>query len=353
MRLDLSTGTSIPRVTSAAGSAAAPAGHAPATVRAAGAIVPFHGINLEASRLYCEHLTRTQARNFYYGLKLLPEPKRSAMFALYAWMRLVDDIADEDDGRTIDQRSADLEAWGEQTRAVLGGQPVRRIRPQGHEIWPAFAAMVRQYNLPLRVFEDVIAGQLQDLQPIAFESFDELYLYCYRVAGTVGLASIYVWGFDGQEDTEMLAVERGVAFQLTNILRDLREDAARGRIYLPRQELAAQDMSEEELRSALDRGRGCRKFHDLMRQQIARADGYYHKSRELEGRIAVDSRATLSAMTAIYSGLLRKVAREPERVLRERVSLSIFHKLLIGWRASRTDGGAAGFSTPVQVGSGG
>jgi phytoene synthase len=287
--------------------------------------------SLAESRAYCEYLTRTQARNFYYGLKLLPEPKRSAMFALYAYMRLVDDIADEEDGRTVRQRMDDLDAWRDQTRSVLDGRGLDG--DDIHIVWPAFADMAQRHGIPARIFDDVIAGQRQDLQPEPFGTFEQLYEYCYRVAGTVGLASIYVWGFEGGLDTELLAIERGVAFQLTNILRDLREDAARGRNYLPQEELAARNLTDADLRD----GRGGENFLEMMRLQIARAESYYDKSAELERCIDRDSRPTLIAMTDIYRSLLRKLAVEPERVLHERVSLSIFTKLLIGWRAVRTN----------------
>ena len=285
------------------------------------------GGSLARSLAYCEQLTRAKARNFYYGLKLLPEEKRLAMFALYAYMRLVDDIADEEDGRTPADRIADLEAWRLQTHAVLEG----RAPEDGQEPWPAFAHIVHSHNLPHSIFDEVIAGQKQDLDFRPFETFEELFPYCYRVAGVVGLASIYIWGFEGGRETELLAVQRGVAFQLTNILRDLREDAFKGRIYLPRQELAAMNLSEADLR----RGNAGKNFLELMRFQIARAEAFYEKSAGLERCISPDSRPTLVAMTEIYRGLLKKVACEPERVLRERVSLSLFSKLRIGWRATR------------------
>ncbi|HET6250855.1 MAG TPA: phytoene/squalene synthase family protein [Tepidisphaeraceae bacterium] len=282
---------------------------------------------LARSHYYCEQLTRAQARNFYYGLKLLPEPKRSAMFALYAWMRLVDDIADDEDGRSIAQRLDDLESWRLQTHAVLDGQ----LPDTTHELWPAFANMVWRHSLSPRIFDEVIAGQRQDLQPTPFESFEPLNEYCYRVAGVVGLASIFVWGFDGGTETEQLAIERGVAFQLTNILRDLREDAGRGRMYLPQDELASAGIDLEEIRSE----QGGEKFRQMMRFQIERAEAYYEKSSSLEKYISRECRPTLIAMTDIYRGLLAKIADEPERVLHERVSLSLFSKLRIGWRASR------------------
>jgi phytoene synthase len=155
--------------------------------------------------------------------------------------------------------------------------------------------------------------------------------YCYRVAGVVGLASIHIWGFEGGPETEALAVDRGIAFQLTNILRDLREDAANDRVYLPTSELERFGVSGEDLRSA----RGGQGFLDLMRFQIERAETYYAKSAALDDRVAADSRPTLITMTEIYRRLLRKVAQQPERVLHERVSLSFLSKLRIGWRAAR------------------
>lgn len=311
----------------AAGAPHAGAAHAPSPAQ------------LAASSAYCEQLTRRAARNFYYGLKLLPEPKRSAMFALYAYMRLLDDIADDDNGRPIQQRLEALEAWRAHTHAAIEGvMPAAsdsgdadRVAREGAAMWPAFAAMARSSGLPRYVLDDVIDGQRQDLEGIQFQRFDALYDYCYRVAGTVGLASIYVWGFDGSAEAEKLAIYRGVAFQLTNVLRDLHEDADRGRTYLPLEDLEAMGVSEADLRA----GRGGKDFQRLMRFQIARAESYYDRSTGLEDRIDRDSRSTLIAMTEIYRGLLHKVARAPERVLHERVSLSLLTKLRIGWRASR------------------
>ena len=133
--------------------------------------VPVAGPTLARSRAYCEQLTRAQARNFYYGLKLLPEPKRSAMFALYAYMRLVDDIADAEDDRSTAQRLDELEAWRLQTRAVLDGRSLQGHAFAGHVLWPAFGDMARRYGAPAYIFDDVIAGQRQDLEPAVFENF--------------------------------------------------------------------------------------------------------------------------------------------------------------------------------------
>jgi 15-cis-phytoene synthase len=287
---------------------------------------------LHDSRTHCEQITRRHARNFYYGLKLLPEPKRSQMYALYAYMRLLDDIADADDGRSYERRLADLEAWRGLTHDVLDGR--RRDTEEeagGPTIWPAFADLVRRRGVPRHLFDDAIAGQRQDLSSPAFATFDDLHEYCYRVAGVVGMASLYVWGFEGGEDTLDLAIRRGVAFQLTNILRDLREDADAGRTYLPRADLSAAGVSDEQLRTRA----GGRAFVELVRAQVARAESYYRASADLEERIDRDSRPTLVAMTAIYHSLLKKITKDPERVLRERVSLSLLDKLRIASRATR------------------
>lgn len=284
---------------------------------------------IEASREHCRKITRGAAQNFYYGLKLLAEPKRSAMYALYAYMRLVDDIADADDGRSAAQRVEDLERWREQTKSILNGRPPT---DGGELMWPSFYDTVHRFGVPAKVFDAIIAGQEQDLEgKLAFQTFEELERYCYRVAGVVGLASIYVWGFAGGEATEQLALHRGTAFQLTNILRDLREDAGKGRFYLPRGELAEHGVTEEQIRS----GAGGERFDAFMRFQIERAYAYYERSAELEQRVERDSRPTLVAMTQIYRGLLDKIAADPRRVLRERVSLSLWAKLRIGWKAVR------------------
>jgi phytoene synthase len=286
------------------------------------------GASLAESRAYCAALTKRQARNFYYGLKLLPQRKRGAMFALYAYMRLVDDIADGQNGQTLSQRSEALDAWNEATQSALAGQVPR----DGHLIWPAFADMVHAHNVPHHVFQDVIAGQRQDLQSPVFQTFQDLRGYCYRVAGVVGIASIYIWGFQGGQETESLAIDRGIAFQLTNILRDLREDSDRGRFYIPRDELTSAGVGEDQLRSA----RASNGFEPMMRMQIARAREFYQRSASLESFISADCRPTLAAMTQIYHGILEKMAADPACVLRRRVSLSPMAKFRIAWRASRS-----------------
>jgi phytoene synthase len=191
--------------------------------------------------------------------------------------------------------------------------------------------MVQRYRVPAELFDEMIAGQRQDLEPVRMATFADLHAYCYRVASVVGVASLYVWGFEGGEGSVKMSVERGIAFQLTNVLRDLREDAGRGRCYLPGDELARFGVTAEQIA----RGEATEGFEELMRFQIERARGYYQRSAPLDEKVTADSRATLAAMTAIYRGILEKIAEEPARVLRERVSLGKMKKLMIGWRAMR------------------
>jgi phytoene synthase len=292
--------------------------------------------SLEESRDFCRELTKREARNFYYGLKLLPEPKRSAMYALYGYMRLVDDIADDDANvKSLEQRKGDLDAWDRATRQAMAAAGGGAEVPTGSLVWPAFVELVRDYGIPASIFEDMIAGQRQDLEPTKMANFQALYDYCYRVASVVGVASLYVFGFDrtpaAEKETIGLGVERGIAFQLTNILRDLREDAGRGRCYIPADELARFKMSAGDLA----RGEETEAFKKLMEFQVERARGFYERSAALEGRIQGDAVPTLTAMTAIYRGLLEKIAVDPTRVLRGRVRLSSWAKLRIGWRAMR------------------
>ncbi|MCL2648159.1 MAG: squalene/phytoene synthase family protein [Phycisphaerales bacterium] len=324
--------------------------------------------SLEHSRAYCLHLTKSQAKNFYYGLKLLPEPKRSAMYALYAYMRLVDDIADDDaHTKSLEERKADLDHWQELThQAYSASQPPAEPGANGYSpkkletrnskletlpppssVWPAFIHLIQTYRIPQRIFDDMIAGQRQDLSPAPIRTFADLHQYCYRVASVVGIASLYVWGFDSTgpsaSETLQLAADRGIAFQLTNILRDLHEDAAKpngtgqGRCYLPEEDLAKFQIAPEQIGKGREGGElaGNSNFLALMQFQIARARSYYDSSAPLAARISADSRPTLQAMTDIYRGILEKIAENPAKVLTTRVKLSTPQKLLIAWRALR------------------
>ena len=275
-------------------------------------------ISLETSQQYCHELMRSAARNFYYGMSLLPAAKRQAMFALYTYMRQIDDLADDavDAGLPRAVAEQHLEQWRQLTHAAIQGED------QGHIMLPAVRWALEEFAIPRQLLDDAIDGQLADLHHEHYHNFEELRHYCYCVASTVGIAAVYIWRYqDPQAIT--LADDRGVAFQLTNILRDLREDWARGRVYLPREDL---DRFAVDMPSAMA-GKQNDRFLDLMQFQIARAREYYEQSSPLENLIEPDARPTLRIMTQIYRGILERIAVDPLAVLTGKVSLSGFEKL--------------------------
>src|SRR5579872_4864945 len=194
---------------------------------------------LERSYEYCKHVAKTQARNFYYSFTVLPPEKRAAMCAVYAFMRYSDDISDEAalTAGKHDQMRRWREALDRAFEGDYGDSP----------ILPAFHDTTQRYAIPKRFFYELIDGAEMDLTRTRYETFDDLYGYCYHVASVVGFVCIHIWGFAGGESTYAPAEACGVAFQLTNILRDVKEDAERGRIYLPLEDLRRFDYSEEDL----------------------------------------------------------------------------------------------------------
>ncbi len=281
---------------------------------------------LSESRRYCREVARRRARNFYYGMKLVPEPKRSAMDALYAWMRMADDLADEaGDG---EGKKVAIDGFLSDTKRAISPASGGDEMPEG-EMWPAVREMAIRYELPFEYLEEMIAGQLMDQEKTRYATFEELYDYCYKVASVVGLSCIQIWGYDGGEETRKLAEWRGIAFQLTNILRDVIEDANRDRVYLPADQFDAVAVNPVmfKMGDGTDALRGVKKVIEL-------AEDYYGKSEVLDRRVHRDGRACLWAMTAIYRGLLDKISGNPAVVLSgERVRLSRMRK---GWIAFRS-----------------
>jgi phytoene synthase len=272
---------------------------------------------LRNSYAYSERISRTRARNFYYAFLLLPKAKREAMCAVYAFMRYCDDLSDDlNDGSgkaaaAIDQWEADLR------RALAGAHPP-------HEVWPAFLDTVARYRIPHEYFFDMIRGVRSDLEPRRIVRFEELYEYCYRVASVVGLTVIHILGFQGGRALE-LAEKCGIAFQLTNILRDVREDAQNDRVYLPEEDLNRFGVTEEHLR----KGGPSDAFRALMQFEAARAWAYYRESFPLVALTARSGRACLRALIGIYSNLLQAIERANFDVLSQRVRLSAAEKIFI------------------------
>ncbi|MDA1025160.1 MAG: phytoene/squalene synthase family protein [Planctomycetota bacterium] len=273
----------------------------------------------------CGRIVRHRAKNFWFGLRLTPEPRRSSLYAIYAWMRLVDDLADEP-SVAVDSRRSGLVAFRSRTRAAFGGEV------GGPEtIWRAFTDTVERYELSIEPFEAMIDGQESDLDWTRCPDRATLERFCWQAASTVGLICVRIWGHDGDPEIERMAADRGKALQLTNILRDLREDYERQRVYLPADELEAEGLSIEELLAWREPAR-CRRF---LEAQIEHAAAFYRRSSGLEKHISSECRATSWAMTEIYRGLLDRIARDPRRVVKERVRLGSMRKMSIAWRAKR------------------
>ncbi len=271
------------------------------------------GLTVAESYAYSREVARTRARNFYYAFRLLPPARRDAICAVYAFMRNCDDLSDEP-GAT----RAPLEQWrGELREALAGGDPL------SHPVWPALVDTAQRFQIPHHIFEDMIDGVESDLEPRRFESFDELYRYCYQVASTAGLATIYIFGFDNVQ-APALAERCGVAFQLTNILRDIREDADRGRLYLPEEDLRRFHVSTVEDSPA---------FRELLRFEGGRARRLYEESTPLVGMIERASRPSMRALIDIYSELLHRIEKSGYDVLARRISVPAWLKLWLMWRA--------------------
>jgi len=277
-------------------------------------------MTLEQSYSFCERVARTQAKNFYYSFLLLSRPQRQAMCAIYAFMRYCDDLSDAEG---ISDRPAAIARWEADLESALAGR-----RPP-HPLWPAFSDAVARYQIPHQYFRDMIRGVRSDLEPRHIQTFQELYDYCYHVASVVGLTIIHIFGFKDPAALT-LAEKCGVAFQLTNILRDVREDAENGRVYLPAEDLKRFGAGEKDL-SAQTLSRPLR---ELLRFEADRARDFYRQSEPLIKMVDKHSRASLKALIQIYSRLLERISSSDYEVLATRVRVPTWEKLWILARCS-------------------
>ena len=243
---------------------------------------------------HCEMLTRRASSNFYWGFRLLPHDRRRALCAVYAFCRAADDLADEP-ARDADPRRL-LARWREELERAYGGRPV-------HPVGVALADTVARFAIPREHFDAVIAGVEVDLDRDRYETWEgDLEQYCYRVAGAVGLVCIEIFGYR-DPSARQYAVELGLAFQLTNILRDVADDAQRGRIYLPRADLKRFGCREEDVLV----GHCTEAFRQVMAFECARAGEHYGRARFLLAEDDRQSLAPAEAMRLIYEQLLRRI----------------------------------------------
>jgi 15-cis-phytoene synthase len=259
----------------------------------------------------CADITRTQARNFYYGIRLLPTDKRNALCALYALARRIDDIGDGD--LPVEQQHLALA----RLRKELGA-----LDDSTDPVLAAVADTARRYPVPVSAFEELVDGVELDLGEVRIGDFDELVRYCRLVAGSVGRLCLSVFGSDGHDDTlaPTYADQLGIALQQTNILRDVREDLLNGRVYLPADELASHGV---ELRldesGALDDPQG--RLAGYLRGAAARAEDWYSLGMRLVPHLDRRSAASCLAMAGIYHHLLQRIEADPVAVYARRLSL--------------------------------
>lgn len=280
----------------------------------------------EASFAHCRRVARSRARNFYYSFTLLPRAERDAMCAIYAFMRRSDDITDNA-AEPVQARRQQLVEWrGKLVDALEGGQCEDRVLP-------AFSETVHRYEIPQEYFFELIAGMESDLLEPLYGTFDDLYRYCYQAAAVVGMATIHVFGFESPQALP-LAEKCGVAFQLTNMMRDIREDACLGRVYFPESELRDFGMDRRDLLDG-EVGQSEERFQSFMEFQWSRAANYYEQAFPLVSMIESRNRAALWAMVAIYRGLLGRIRSSGFAVFDQRIGLSAWSKLWIVAKAMR------------------
>ncbi|MFB9589128.1 presqualene diphosphate synthase HpnD [Streptomyces racemochromogenes] len=278
-----------------------------------------------AAYSYCEAVTGTQARNFAYGIRLLPNDKRQAMSALYAFSRRVDDIGDGILAPEV--KLARLE----DTRALLGRIRAAEVDEDDTDpVAVALAHAARRFPIPLGGLDELIDGVLMDVRGEEYETWDDLKAYCRCVAGAIGRLSLGVFGTVGPAGrADEYADTLGLALQLTNILRDVREDAGNGRTYLPAEDLAKFGCSEGFQGGRAPAGSD---FAGLVHHEVRRARALFTEGYRLLPMLDRRSGACVAAMAGIYRRLLDRIEREPEAVLRGRVSLPTHEKAYVAVR---------------------
>jgi phytoene synthase len=290
---------------------------------------------LAAAYAFCREVAKREAKNFYYAFVALPRHKSDAMCAVYAFMRKADDLAD-DESMTLEARRAAMAAWTAEWRDS-------RHTTSDDPVFLAVNDVQERFRISDELFDQLIAGTTMDLQETlpgvvsavaegatfqVYASFEDLYRYCYLVASVVGLVTIRIFGYSDAR-AEELAEKTGIAFQLTNILRDVTEDAERGRIYLPLDDMATTQVDVEQLALAVKSRAASAAVLSLLRLEIGKAQGYYAASDELIPLLDADARPAMRVLVKIYRELLEKIAAGPEQVFAGRVSVPTSRKLAI------------------------
>jgi phytoene synthase len=285
-------------------------------------------VTVAESYLECRTIARREAKNFYYSFRVLPQHKSDAMCAMYAFMRRADDIAD-DETMSVPERRIVMADWVATWRSVQAGGA------SNDAVFLAVRDTQSRFGISDELLDQLVQGTTMDLaaEPVpgevqTYATFDELYHYCYLVASVVGLVCIRIFGYRDVR-AEKLAEETGVAFQLTNILRDVKEDAERGRVYLPLDLLTSFGTSVERIQQLSNGGKLHTSERTLLAELGARAEKYYESADQLLPLIDRDSRAALWVLVTIYHDLLKRIAITEGDVFAQRVSVPTEKKLAI------------------------
>lgn len=285
------------------------------------------GPDLAQAYAVCRSIARREAKNFYYAFIALPPPRRNAICAIYAFMRQADDLTD-DESIPREERRIRLDRWLAAWHAACHS---------GHSSDPVFTAVLdatQRFSIPLGLLDELVAGTAMDLKPATaqapdtYATFADLYQYCYLVASVVGLVCIRIFGYKDPR-AEKLAEETGIAFQLTNILRDVAEDAARNRVYLPLDDLAGHNLTLDGLLHRPPNAPPTTDERGLLAAMAQRAEDFYHSAQKLLPLIDRESRPALWVLVSIYHELLVRIRRANYDVFTRRASVSTTRKLTI------------------------
>ena len=292
---------------------------------------------IERAYKYCETITKLHAKSFYFAAKFLPKPKRKAVYPIYAFCRHVDDEIDEiGEGKESDAIET-IKKWKSYLQDVYQGTANGEQQTANGEeklVFNAWKDLLKTYKIPKNLPLELMQGVLMDTQIKRYETFDELYIYCYRVASTVGLMSSEILGYS-DEIALHYAEAMGIAMQLTNILRDVKEDAAMGRIYLPQEDLRKFGVSAEQILAGVMNAN----FIELMEFEIARARDFYRKGEKGIAFLEKDSRFTVLLASRIYSRILDEIERQNYDVFSRRAHTSFSEKIFAVpkiWREAKS-----------------
>lgn len=272
---------------------------------------------------YCRNKAAKSGSSFYYSFLFLPEPRRKAIMALYAFCREVDDAVDEISDPQV--AASTLEWWRNEIINTFQQRP-------DHPVGQALAQCLNEFDLHQEYFMEIIDGMAMDLQQQRYAEYKHLALYCHRVASVVGLLSAEIFGYQNRK-TLKFAENLGIAFQLTNIIRDVREDAERGRIYLPLDEMTQFSVTEQDILSL----KQTPALADLLKFQADRARQFYQQARQLLPKEDRQSQQTALIMARIYEATLDEIEKDGFQVMQHRVSLTPLRKLWLAWTTARAE----------------